>query len=137
MKKNLTHEIQTTKEYYENVTAKQRTEFTLAQNILKSKIHELHQQLLVCSCESLKMKCSKLSSKNQLLPDISVIRKQNLTSDDVSSSLMATEAFCQSKILTSTSTNHDHSCITQQREQTRLYMDNKSQGEFRLPALST
>ncbi|TNN08330.1 serine threonine- kinase TAO1-A, partial [Schistosoma japonicum] len=55
LEKHFQHELQTMKEHYENIKVKECNEFILAQNILKSKIHELHQRLLGCSCESSKV----------------------------------------------------------------------------------
>ncbi|CAH8552435.1 unnamed protein product [Heterobilharzia americana] len=139
---NFNYELQTLKQRYENIRTKQRTEFTLAQNILKSKIHELHQRLLGCYCEPLKVNGGKLSEGNQLLPEISVSIKQASIPDNVSLSTSSSSpsatvlAVSEPKSISATSSTHECSQPRQRSEQ-HLYMNGKCQDGFHLPALST
>ncbi|CAH8559514.1 unnamed protein product [Schistosoma rodhaini] len=139
------NELQTTKQYYENLRSKEYNEFMLAQNILKSKIHELHQRLLKCSCKSStvlkQVKNSRFSANSQLLPEITMSNKQSSIFDTLSSSslspLSPTGALSESKFVY----NHDYNLISDQLpsqiNEDHRFMNENREEKFRLPSLAT
>ncbi|VDP32837.1 unnamed protein product [Schistosoma margrebowiei] len=145
LKNHFKNELQTMKQLYENIRSKEYNEFILAQNILKSKIHELHQRLLGCSCKSStilkQVKNSRLSANSQLLPEITMSNKQNFISDTLStsslSSLPTTGILSEPKFVY----NHDYNLLSGQlssqiEENHRLINENKEE-KFHLPTLTT
>ncbi|CAI2728480.1 unnamed protein product [Schistosoma spindalis] len=138
------NELQTMKQLYENIRSKEYNEFILAQNILKSKILELHQRLLGCSCKSStilkQVKNSRLSANSQLLPEITISNKQNSIFDSLSSSslspLPATGTLSEPKFIY----NYEHNLLSDQlssqiKENNRFINENKEE-KFHLPTLT-
>ncbi|KAK4471423.1 hypothetical protein MN116_004852 [Schistosoma mekongi] len=141
LEKHFQHELQAMREHYENIKAKESNEFILAQNILKSKIHELHQRLLGCSCESSKLlkqiRYPKLSTSNQTLPEITMVNKQNSTLDNLSSSNTLSPPLATITLSESTSVyNYDYNQLLYQLI-SQNEQDGKREEKFRLPMLTT
>ncbi|RTG85504.1 uncharacterized protein DC041_0007517 [Schistosoma bovis] len=124
--------------------SKEYNEFILAQNILKSKIHELHQRLLGCSCKSStilkQVKNNRLSANSQLLPEITMSNKQNFIFDTSSSSslssLPVTGTLSEQKIVY----NHDYNLLSDQLSSQineNHHLVNVNKEKFHLPTLTT
>ncbi|VDP41496.1 unnamed protein product, partial [Schistosoma mattheei] len=141
LKNHFKNELQTMKQLYENIRSKEYNEFILAQNILKSKIHELHQRLLGCSCKSStilkQIKNSRLSANSQLLPEITMSNKQDFVFDTLStsslSSLPALGTLSEPKFIYNLLSDQLSSQIN---ENHRLINENKEE-KFHLPTLTT
>ncbi|CAH8552502.1 unnamed protein product [Schistosoma haematobium] len=144
LKNHFKNELQTMKQLYENIRSKEYNEFILAQNILKSKIHELHQRLLGCSCKSStilkQVKNSRLSANSQLLPEITMSNKQNFIFDTSSSSslssLPVTGILSEQKFVY----NHDYNLLSDQLSSQineNHHFVNENKEKFHLPTLTT
>ncbi|CAH8543464.1 unnamed protein product [Schistosoma bovis] len=144
LKNHLKNELQTMKQLYENIRSKEYNEFILAQNILKSKIHELHQRLLGCSCKSStilkQVKNNRLSANSQLLPEITMSNKQNFIFDTSSSSslssLPVTGTLSEQKFVY----NHDYNLLSDQLSSQineNHHLVNVNKEKFHLPTLTT
>ncbi|CAH8532747.1 unnamed protein product [Schistosoma intercalatum] len=144
LKNHFKNELQTMKQLYENIRSKEYNEFILAQNILKSKIHELHQRLLGCSCKSStilkQVKNSRLSANSQLLPEITMSNKQNFIFDTLSSSslssLPVTGTLSEPKFVY----NHDYNLLSDQLSSQineNHHFVNENKEKFHLPTLTT
>ncbi|CAH8501828.1 unnamed protein product [Schistosoma turkestanicum] len=148
------NELQSMKQHYEMIKSKEFGEFILAQNILKSKIHELHQRLLGCSCESSstvlkQVKSNKLSATSQLLPEIIGVNKQNAIFDTLSTSASlspsSSSALTTGALLSESKcsyNNHDYHLLLSHHLPLQLEKDyhsinERSEEKFRLPALTT
>ncbi|CAH8501843.1 unnamed protein product [Schistosoma turkestanicum] len=154
LRNHFKNELHSMKQHYEMIKSNEFGDFILAQNILKSKIHELHQRLLGCSCESSstvlkQVKSNNLSATSQLLPEIIGVNKQNAIFDTLSTSASlspsSSSALTTGALLSESKcsyNNHDYHLLLSHHLPLQLEKDyhsinERSEEKFRLPALTT